>query len=453
MNFKQKLLSLRYRSGLTALLAVGVGLVMFAILGFSFSFAITRVLLSDDAITARNKNKMADFCEYVERYEVSSNDRGKIMGWCRGNRYVSLTIAHNDEIIFDTETELGEVNPDTFSFILSIGPSTEQGNPALRNTTLVQFTNGYHLVSIADSSADLFYSGGTLLAAILSAWSAVIVIYLFSHRITCSIVQLSDDVNEVSNGNLQHAISMQGKDELAVLADNVDHMRTSIIERMQQENAAWQANRDLVTSLSHDLRTPLTTLIGYLNLIEQGEYSSSEELQHYASIALDKAMKLKNLSDEMFRYFLVYGSPKESTPTEEYDAHILFEQLLGERTLLMEEDGYRFRIVNGSEGCRIRVNVDSLTRVFDNLFSNLSKYADPSESIVIYIGRENGQLLFEMANAYSPNRTESTRIGLETCKKLIYDLNGRFSAKSENGHFTVRIMLPLCAENQKENDQ
>ena len=455
MSFKQKLFSLRYRSGLAAILAVGVGLAVFAVIGFLFSIGINRVLMTDLAIVRRNEEKMADFRAYVQKYAVSTSDRGKIMSWCRANHYVSLTIARNDEIIFDTENEDKDLffDSDTFSFILSIGPNMDQNSLELRETTILEFANGAYLVSIADMSSDLYYRGGTVLAAALGALSAVLVIFFFSRSVTRSIVRLSDDINEVSNGNLQRPISVPGNDELSALADHVDHMRTSIMERMQQENAAWQANRDLITSLSHDLRTPLTTLIGYLNLIEQQEYSSAEELHQYATIALDKAMKLKTLSDELFRYFLVYGSPTENVKKEVYDAHILLEQLLGERTLLMTEDGYRFRIVNHSENCRIHVNVDSLARVFDNLFSNLTKYADPAESIVIFIGREERQLLIEMSNAYVPSRTESTRIGLETCKKLIYDLNGRFFTKSENGHFTVRILLPLFFEDMKENDQ
>ena len=70
-------------------------------------------------------------------------------------------------------------------------------------------------------------------------------------------------------------------DEIGTLAASVDSMRNSIVETMRSEKAAWNSNTALITAMSHDIRTPLTSLVGYLDIIEGGKYKSEEELIHY----------------------------------------------------------------------------------------------------------------------------------------------------------------------------
>lgn len=449
MTSKKRFRSLRSRSMLVMVFALIIGATVFAVLGAFSSSLIEQHLLSPAAITKRNTDRLADFKHYVQMYNIASTDRSRIMSWCRANRYVEVSITQDNEIIFETEEDqlIPVLPPDSFSFIISIGPGSAGNASGVKPVVeTVEFENGEYLVTMNDISAESYYLSGTLISGAAALIAVLAVVFFYNRRITDSIIQLSEDVNEVSSGNLNCEIRPSGTGELEVLSTDVDKMRISIIQRMRQENAAWRANRDLITSLSHDLRTPLTTLIGYLNLIEDGEYGSPEELARYTAIASEKAMRIKQLSDELFRYFVVYGRPKEAVAVSEYDGLILLEQLLGERTLLMTEDGYRFAFDRQAANCRILVNVDSLTRIFDNLFSNLEKYADPAQPITVCTACDAQYLRLRMSNYFKEKNTESTRIGLETCCKLMDELDGLFSAAPENGQFVVQLAFPLAPD-------
>lgn len=426
------------------LLALLLGVLLFAGTGRLSAGIIKRYILSDQAIYRRNAMYMQDFQKYVDDYEVASTDRAMLTAWCRLHRGLSLTVSQNNEVIFegDDDRKAGESG---FPFVISIGPGDQGTKISVRRPYAVRFSNGRYLVQIVDTNENRYYLIGTCVSLVTAAVGFLLVMILYSRHMMESVIRLSQEVQTVCDGELMHEITVHGNDEFAELAQNVNQMRAAILEQTRQESIAWQANRDLITSLSHDLRTPLTTLIGYLNLISDGEFSNPAELHRYASTALDKAMRLKTLSDELFRYFLVYGRPAEALQMEVYDAQVLLEQLLGERTLRMMESGYRFRQVNRAGVCRIRTNVDSLMRVIDNIFSNLEKYADPSEPIVIYIAREKGHLVVSITNKRHDNPTQSTHIGLETCRKLMADLGGTFrAAPGLNKSFTAEWTLPLC---------
>ena len=105
-------------------------------------------------------------------------------------------------------------------------------------------------------------------------------------------------------------------------------MRLSIIQKHQREKEAWDANSQLVTSMSHDIRTPLTSMIGYLDIIKSEKYQSAEELERYISSCREKAFQLKELSDKLFQYFLVFNSGENEKHLEVFDANVLLTQIL-----------------------------------------------------------------------------------------------------------------------------
>lgn len=406
------------------------------------------VALSPQNMQLRGETRMTQFQQYVTRYEVSGTDPDALRAWVRSNRGVSLRVSRDKRVFYDSGSNAMPSTPKTDHSPLSISIGAFGSDQLLRSATTtaaVQFSDGVYRVVMQDLGGGLGY----LLVFIFAVGGAVLVFLLivlrYHRRVTRSVIRLSEDVNAVRQGQMSHEIRAGGPGELDTLAHDVDSMRTSIITQMQRETAAWQANRDLITSLSHDLRTPLTALIGYLNLMAEPD-TTDEERRRYAHTALEKAMRIKTLSDELFRYFTVYARPKEEVARQPYDAQILMEQLIGERTLLLEEKGYRFRVADRAAGCRIAVNVESMQRVMDNLFSNLEKYADPAQPIVIFTGREKLRFCILFSNTARPKTAESTQIGVSTCRKLIRELDGEFvcGPDAADPHtYITRIFLPL----------
>ena len=139
---------------------------------------------------------------------------------------------------------------------------------------------------------------------------------------------------------------MDGEDEIAVLAEDIDSMRHAIIEQMLSEKRAWESNSELITAMSHDIRTPMTSLIGYLGLLNRPESLSEEEKKRYLERDYGKSLALKELTDELFKYFLVFGSSGLEFHREDYDAQMLLMQLLSEAEFDLADAGLKVRRID-----------------------------------------------------------------------------------------------------------
>ena len=197
--------------------------------------------------------------------------------------------------------------------------------------------------------------------------------------------------------------------------------------------------------MSHDVRTPLTSLIGYLDIIEGKKFRTEEDLIRYIHSCREKAFQLKDLSDELFSYFLVFGNPGNAE-LEEVDAGILFQQLLGEHVAEVLNYGRNITLTYDiPEDVWVKVNVSSLRRLFDNLFSNILKYAGkdfPVEVCATY-SENRIEILFRNTIWKEAKQRESTKIGVKTCRKICEDMYGTFSAIEEDESYVTHITFPV----------
>ena len=157
-------------------------------------------------------------------------------------------------------------------------------------------------------------------------------------------------------------------------------------------------------------------------------------------------MRLKSLTDELFGFFLVFGKPKPDQVPEEFDAAMLLEQIFLEAGEELTGQGFTvdLQLPQDLWGALL-VDLGHLRRVFDNLFSNLRKYADPSIPVIIRVSVAENQLAITMTNAIltSANRVESNKIGLKTCEKLLLAMGGGFRQSRAADTFTAEVSLPL----------
>ena len=122
----------------------------------------------------------------------------------------------------------------------------------------------------------------------------------YNRRVAHKVVAISHEVQSIGEGNLYLQLEPKGSDELAQLTASVEQMRLSLLRKTSEEQRALQQNSDLITAMSHDIRNPLTALLGYLDLAKNGQYRSEEELQSFLDAAYGKAEQLKTLTDEQF---------------------------------------------------------------------------------------------------------------------------------------------------------
>lgn len=314
-----------------------------------------------------------------------------------------------------------------------------------KNFYSISFADGNIAVSIVDFTKNFITNIITVSGLFLAFLAFAVITLLYNHHITKRVIRLSGEVVHIGSGDLESHVTCKGNDEIALLADNVDKMRNSIISRLQSEQNAWAANYELITSMSHDIRTPLTTLIGYLEMLESSNNLTEEQYKKYITISKNRAFQLKDMSDRLFQYFLVFGNPNLELQLTETDASILLQQIIYEHTAALENDGYTVNVEMFQESAYFSVDINHLQRLFDNIFSNIKKYGDKNKPVRIICAIENDSVRICVRNYTSTNsqKVASTRIGLQTCAKIVEQLEGNFEYITSQETFTVNITLPL----------
>lgn len=213
--------------------------------------------------------------------------------------------------------------------------------------------------------------------------------------------------------------------------------------------------KNAVTNISHDLRTPLTALCGYLELLEQEE--KSETVNRYIEIMKDRVDILTQLSEELFRYSVIISTKDNITKEQVIINTVLEESIAAFYTVLTERN-----IVPDIQISEIKVmrmlDRSALSRVFSNLISNVIKYSDGDLKIVL---SENGEIAFSnMASGLDEIQVgrlfdrfytveaarKSTGLGLTISKTLVEQMKGTISAIYENNRLSIHIFFPDIKE-------
>lgn len=406
------------------------------------SLALSEIYLSPEAVSSRQAELYADFSAYVRENRVAGTDGRTIARWERSSPYLTLVIYRDGEMTLwicdGTVLAAGDM------------PISERQFYASQYTRLypIHFADGEYAIAIGDSSDLREDTLNWIVAILLGSVSFVAILLWYIQRLTRRIVRLSREAVAIGGGDLEHPITLKGEDELSMLAREMDNMRRSVIERMGNERRAWEANSELITAISHDIRTPMTSLLGYLSLLDRQGFSQPEQAAQFAASAYDKAMELKDLTDELFRYFLVFGRAQPELAMEELEATLLLQQLLGEAEFDLADAGFSVSRIDLDRECRVRADPMHLKRVLDNLVSNIKKYADPAQPVMVLSEREGDRLSVCLSNHIGPAkaRVESTRIGLRTCEKIMAAMGGSFSITRDEEHFAAQFSLPVLAE-------
>ena len=181
----------------------------------------------------------------------------------------------------------------------------------------------------------------------------------------------------MASGDLTHQIPDFGGDEIGILGKELDGLRNSLNETILKEQESRRANQDLITALSHDLRTPLTVLTGYLEVLRLKRSPENEE--EYLKRCLKKTEDIKELTDKMFEYALV--SEEKETPDMTWISTDYIEQCLLENCDFIKLAGFTFRLLMPPAAGVLESDNTMIKRIFNNLFSNILKYGNKEEAV------------------------------------------------------------------------
>lgn len=250
--------------------------------------------------------------------------------------------------------------------------------------------------------------------------------------------------------------------DISSIDKNVRRLANTIngqLRKLRTERRRFQQGdlelKHAVTNISHDLRTPLTALSGYLELLEQEE--KSESVNRYIEIMKDRVDILTQLSEELFRYSVIISTKDNITKEQVIINTVLEESIAAFYTVLTERN-----IVPDIQISEIKVvrmlDRSALSRVFSNLISNVIKYSDGDLKIVL---SENGEIVFSnMASGLDEIQVgrlfdrfytveaarKSTGLGLTISKTLVEQMKGTISAIYENNRLSIHIFFPDIKE-------
>lgn len=384
---------------------------------------------------------------YAAGNGLSSGDREALDRWVDREGYVTLTLYREGHVIYDS---FFSGTDGAYPVILKEADGDMSGDPDDVNgngqkSYPVVFSDGT-VQAVLYVFYEYKYDRAVTAAMFLLAFAVFILILVwFIHKKTTYIEQMEQELQILESGNLDYEVTVKGKDELARLGQGINHMRRAVIERQLAEKTAREANHQLVTAMSHDLRSPLTALIGYLDLMEMGKYKGEEQLRHFIHSSRRKSYQIKEMSDKLFEYFLVYGTDMEELELEPVEIMMFLNQTVFESLFDLESRGFQIEQSVDEIYGTIHVNARLCQRVFDNVFSNIIKYADSDYPVTVIIGKRDGGLEILIHNRISHSRAsvESTRIGIKTCEKIMKNQNGSFSAEETGQEFKTRIYFQI----------
>ena len=285
------------------------------------------------------------------------------------------------------------------------------------------------------------------------------------------ISRISEAVQNISEGDLNIVIDVIGDDEFSSMAANLNHMAADIKKLMEKERESERTKNELITNVAHDLRTPLTSIIGYLELLA-GNQQVPADMQHkYIEIAYGKSRRLQKLIEDLFG-FTKLNCGKIAMHVGQIDIVKLLGQLVEEAYPNFVEKGLSYDLQSNVPAKIINADGHLLARLFDNLIGNAIKSGADGKRVLVKIHAEGETvtvsvtnygyviptdelpLIFNKFYRVEQSRSSSTGgtgLGLAIAKEIVDMHGGTISVASDlNGTvFTVKLQVDFDVD--KEN--
>lgn len=291
---------------------------------------------------------------------------------------------------------------------------------------------------------------------IILAFAAFISIYIFKKLIVLD--RIIAGTEKITNGDLNYTIDIGGQGNLSKLANNINNMKAGLKSSIESEIKSERLKTELITNVSHDLKTPLTSIINYVDLLKRNN-GSPEDMKKYIDILDRKSQRLKILIEDLFEASKAASGSLEVN-MEKVEVTSLLKQTLAEFEEKISEARLDFRINYPEVKLYIMADGKKLWRVFENLINNILKYSLRGTRVYITVNNENGKIKISMKNisAYEldinpeeilerfkrgdqARNTEGSGLGLAIAKSLVELQNGSFNIEIDGDLFKANIMF------------
>lgn len=273
--------------------------------------------------------------------------------------------------------------------------------------------------------------------------------------------QLIEEVHKIEEGSTAK-VPVENVGQLGQLATDINRMVDRLRTSMEEERRAEQTKNELITNVSHDLRTPLTSITGYLGLIEQDRYKDEVELRYYVNMAYEESLRLKQLLQDLFEYTRLQNKEMKLNNNRINLAEMLY-QITAHFGWQLQENGMECRLFMNQQPLYVIADGDKLRRVYENLITNAIRYGSDGRLLDIRARIEGNDVVTEVMNYGEPipaqdlphlfdrfYRVEKSRaaqtggsgIGLAIAKHIVDLHGGTISAESDEDRTVFTVRLP-----------
>ena len=429
-------------------LLVGLGILcggLFVVLNTTVESVLENYLLSSDVLDTVIEERVNDLQDYVTENQVSATDSQALSQWMRGKPLTLMEIYRSNVLVYSSYASYSlAVEGDDFTWTATEGEETPTYDWISYYS--VEFSDGWGDVVLY--SNDLYrYSTYAPIAEVILCAVLFLAGFLIAFQRTVSYMrQISLEIQAMEGGDLNQPVTVRGDNDLTALAESLDAMRLAFRAQRERESSTYAANQALISQMSHDLRTPLTTLLIYTEILRYGKYQGEDQLRGYLDKIDEKAQQIKQLAENLLEYSL--ASQKRAVEMEPpAPAAEIFRPLLQETATFLEQYGYAFHWdLDFGEG-RVAVHTPYLRRILDNLSSNILKYASLQEPISIQAREQEGVLALSFCNGLKDrDEPAGTCVGLSSVEAMMEKMGGSSHAEQTGAAFQITLLFPLAGQ-------
>ncbi len=422
---------------LKLLLIAGICAALFFItVSMGSRYLINRCFTGSKLQLKMTEQRIESFRNYVSKNAVAATDSAGIHKWCDRQPMILMEVYRDDVLYFNLD-----YNPDE--------SLSEQNISVIKHDWysyyVVMFFDGPAEVFVYSDEDYILWSWVCIASLFVSAVIFTLIVLAGIRRTVRYIYLLCDEIQIIAGGDLNHPVTVKGNNELGMLAKELNHMRYAIIYHNQKEYEIIHQNNEMISCLSHDIRTPLTKLMLYADIIQNEKYEDREQLVRYIGQIREKCIQMKNISEHLLHYSLSKAdSSDDINPDVEPFRSVFYDRIFELREYLSAKG---CNVVCDVEWAEYMICIDELfiDRILDNIVSNIEKYAEKSCPVRIrsvYTGLYAG-ISFANVMSLSCSTQESSGIGLKSIHSMMLQMNGLSSVNKNEKEFEISLMFPV----------
>ncbi len=426
--------------GLLLILALLSAMVFFFLLRFGGAVFLENYFEKTSFLQQCNEKRVSNLQAFIDKNALSSRDTAQITKWAKTQPMILLEIYRSNILLYTSYA------PEE-----SMENETESPHYSWVSYYEVTFSDGNADVVIYADDNYRFYSLLTIVSLVLSLLEFLCVFLFGCQSLIRYICRLNDKIQLMEGGDLDISIPIRGDNELSSLARSLDSMRKAFKEQKEHEAEMFQANQTMITQMSHDLRTPMTVLQIYTDILKYNR-CRPEQVRDYLIKIDNKVAQMKQLSDNLFEYSLISREQKLVLEEPVFFREAIHD-LLSEAVASLSSQDFVFELNLDWPQEKVRVHPPYLKRIIDNVTSNIFKYAAKDSPLQIKTGITGALVYLSTQNRIASRETEQegTHIGISNIKAMMEKMGGECRVKSNDSDFRIELCFPAVNPGKENN--